>query len=157
MGYLKWIPVGASDVIQWPSPKLYLLKQKHNIGKKWEKVCCSPVLYTFFQLSENVESFFGAIFLGNRDSAVILWYSVTLDLMTDSFQIGWKFWKKASSCRFCEMRCWAKAIAQVKVSHGNFSTEAPEHPQGHRAEGHLKPGKTLVGTSTQAKARTQML
>lgn len=97
--------------------------------------------------------FFGAIFLGNRASAVSLWCSVTLDLMADFFQTGWRFWQKAGSCG---MRCLGK---------GEFPDPGqglPWEPQhggtrafpGARSRGHLAQGEALVGRSTQAMAHT---
>lgn len=137
-------------------PKFHLLKRKQHIRKKWEKVCCSCVFYAFFQLSENVKSFFSAIFLGNRASAGSVWCSVTLDVMADFFQRRWRFQKKARSCRVWEMKCLGKGD-QVRVSHGHLNTKTPEHPQGtdqRDAWALVKPCwelATALGPSTQAE------
>lgn len=96
---MKRFPVGASNLIQWPSPKFHLLKQKKSYREKVRESFLQSYALDFLPNWVKMWNLFsGAIFLRNRASAVSLWCSVALDLMADFFQAGWRFWQKAGSC-----------------------------------------------------------
>lgn len=141
-----WFSDPVLNSICW-SKKSYREKMRESLSQS----CALDFLPTEWKCG--IFFFFCAIFLGNRASAVSLWCSVTLDLMADFFQTGWRFWQKAGSCG---MRCLGK---------GEFPDPGqglPWEPQhwdtrafpGARSRGHLAQGEALVGRSTQAMAHT---